>query len=286
MSTNGQARQFASSMLAGVIRRIAPRYIAGPELNDAVALCRFNEQQGWRSIICPWDGPHDSPLDVAASYQEALHTIAEKKLNCYLSIKVSSLKYDLSLLEDLLIIGAEFNIPIHFDSLGPDSASRSFVLLEKARKQYSNLGCTLPSRWLRSSQDAETAVQLGLSVRIVKGQWPDPVEPSVDADARFLDVVDVLAGRAAHVGVATHDIPLARQALSRLRAVETPCELEQLYGLPNRAKSVAVPLGVGVRVYVPYGYAYAPYALSQITKRPVIVGWLIRDLLLSKPRPH
>ena len=284
MSSNGPLHRFVSTFLARVMQRIAPKYIAGVEIDDAIGLCRSIEQRGWHSTICPWDGPHDSPLKVASSYRRALQIIGQEKLDCYLSIKVPSLKYDFNLLEELLDLGSEFNVRVHFDSLGPDSASSSFALLERAKKRYSNLGCTLPSRWLRSFRDAETAVELGLSARVVKGQWPDPAQPSVNAEARYLDLIDVLARRVPHVGVATHDVPLARQSLARLTMSGTPCELEQLYGLPNRVDLVARPLAVGTRIYVPYGYAYMPYALSQVIKRPEIIGWLLKDLLLAKPQ--
>jgi hypothetical protein len=46
-------------------------------------------------------------------------------------------------------------------------------------------------------------------------------------------------------------------------------------------RKVAARLRVGVRVYVPYGEAYMPYALGQIRRKPRILLWLAKDLAAS-----
>src|SRR5207247_3807890 len=118
-------------------------------------------------------------------------------------------------------------------------------------------GTTLPGRWKRSAADALWAAESGLTVRVVKGQWADPSNPAQDLRAGFLEVIDQLAGRAPHVAVATHDVPLAAEAIARLRSAGTSCEMELLHGLPMKASlRLARKLAVNLRVYVPYGKAY------------------------------
>ena len=275
-------RDKITKSLSKFVQRIGPKYIAGPAVEDAIRVSRQIHRCGWSSTICPWDSPHESPTVVASRYRKALHAIGAGMGDCYLSIKVPSLNYDFDVLKELLEIACQHNTRIHLDSLGPDTASASFAFLEKALKTYSNLGCTLPSRWRRSLADAEVAIQLGLPVRVVKGQWPDPTHPDDDSRASYLALVDVLSGRAASVGIATHDVKLAVASIVKLKNTATRCELEQLYGLPLRIAQVATPLRTNVRVYIPYGHAYLPYALSEIRKRPVVVGWLLRDALFNK----
>ena len=156
--------------------------------------------------------------------------------------------------------------------------------MEKGSRIYQNVSFTLPSRWRRSISDAERAIDLRVAVRVVKGQWPDPDDPKRDPSTSYLNLIDVLRGRATNVGVATHDASLATEALKRLRASETPCELEQLYGLPFLGLRVANRLGVCVRVYVAYGTAWLPYCISQVGRRPIILAWLARDFLQGNPR--
>jgi CelD/BcsL family acetyltransferase involved in cellulose biosynthesis len=277
-------RTSIGKLASRIVQHVAPRYIAGPAIEDAIRICRELDVKGWGSTICPWDGPNDTPKAIASTYTKALQAITAAKLDCYVSIKIPSLKYDFDLLRGLLEVASEHNTRVHFDSLAPDTASRSFALLSKAASIYKNIGCTLPSRWRRSATDAETAVGLGVAVRVVKGQWADPAQPDVDWRRHYLDLIDILAGRVPMVAVASHDVELARDSLLKLKQSRTPCQLEQLFGLPLRAREVAKPLGVTLRVYVPYGHAYVPYALAEIKKRPVILSWIVRDLLLNTTR--
>ncbi len=173
---------------------------------------------------------------------------------------------------------------LHFDSLAPETAERTQQMIDELLADVPGLdvGCTLPGRWRRSVEDAHWAARSDLFVRVVKGQWADPDDPDRDPQAGYLEVINQLAGRARRVAVATHDVALAAEALRRLRAARTPCELELLHGLPMRPSiQQARELGVGVRVYVPYGETYLPYALSQVRRRPRVLWWLVKDALAS-----
>jgi len=87
------------------------------------------------------------------------------------------------------------------------------------------------------------------------------------------------------VAIASHDAPLARDAIRYLRGAGTNCELELLYGLPERASLAAAEReDVRVRFYVPYGKAYLPYCLGQARRQPSLIWWLLRDSLLPSRR--
>jgi proline dehydrogenase len=275
-------RKAISRILSRAAQHIAPAYIAGPEIKDAIRISRQVDQSGWSSTLCPWDGPNESPEIVASSYRDALSALKGETLDCCLSIKVPSLNYDFNMLKEILDVASEQNTRIHFDALGPETASSSLAMLERALGFYKNLGYTLPARWRRSFSDANRLIDMGVAIRVVKGQWPDPVEPSLDPAACSLHLIDHLSGKAAKVAVATHNGALAKKSLIRLQGAGTPCELEQLFGLPLCVDRVAKPLNVKVRLYIPYGYAYLPYAVSEARKRPIVFAWFLRDLLIGK----
>jgi proline dehydrogenase len=273
-----------SRILYLAARKMAPAYIAGPRVEDAIGYCRKINALGWTSTVCPWDGPGDSSETVLASYRQALIAIRKEGLDTVLSIKVPSLDYDAGRVRELAAIAAESGVRIHFDALGPETASASLELLEKTAQHYPNLGYTLPARWKRSAEDARQLADLGVTIRIVKGQWADPVEASIDPAENFFKLAAFLSGKPVRVAVATHDAALARKSLAVVSGSGTPVELEQLFGLPICANEVAAPFGIGTRVYIPYGHAYLPYAFSEIRKRPVILGWLARDLIVGRSR--
>lgn len=257
----------------------ATSYVAGAEVPDAMRLCRQYAQRGITSAICPWDSPVDTPDQVCATYLTALQAIRDEGLDCYLSIKAPSLQYSLPRIASLVAVAESRGIRIHFDSLALESAHPSLLLLEEAVRLYGGIGYTLPSRWKRSLADAERVIELGVAVRVVKGQRSDPEGEQGNPNADFLALVDRLAGRAKLVAIATHDRELARESLRRLQRAGTTCELEQLYGLPMGWEQVARPLGVPARIYIPYGHAYLSYALSEVWRRPIIIAWLLKDLL-------
>jgi proline dehydrogenase len=153
-------------------------------------------------------------------------------------------------------------------------------VIEGWQRQGVTSGTTLPGRWRRSVDDAHWAIEKKAPVRVVKGQWPDPAAPHRDMRAGYLEVIDALAGRAASVGVATHDVALAATAIKRLRSRGTPVFWELLYGLPTQAAlRMAQTLAVDVRMYVPFGRSYLPYALGRLAAQPRMAMWLIKDLL-------
>jgi proline dehydrogenase len=98
-------------------------------------------------------------------------------------------------------------------------------------------------------------------------------------------VIDRLCGRAPAVAVATHDVALLTEAVRRLQAAGTPCEVELLYGLPFRAPALAArQMGVHIRLYVPYGHVAATYGIADIRRTPAALWWLAQDLLLGKDK--
>jgi len=278
-----QVRRLLRGGYLALARRAARAYVAGPELGDALRVCRWLSRHGYANTICFWNVGEDSPRQVADAYLAAVGALKQEPFDSYLSIKAPPLKFDPHLLAEILERIGPAALRIHFDSLGPDAADQTFSLIAAAAPGYGNLGCTLPGRWDRSLRDADWAVDLGLSVRVVKGQWADPDQPDMDLCAGFLAVIDRLARHARHVAVATHDAPLAYEALRRLRAAQTSCELELLYGLPvHHVIRVAARAGVPVRFYVPYGHAWLPYCLSQAQQNPRILWWVFQDALLGR----
>jgi len=259
-------------------RRAARAYVAGPALDDALGACRRAARRGIASTIGFWNGNDQSPEEVAAAYLDTVDGLGRANLDCYLSVKALPLGFSRELSNAIVMRARQAGVRVHFDSLGPETVEPTFAMLEDSRARHRRLGCTLPGRWSRSLRDADRAAELGLDVRVVKGQFPGDDE--MDPRTGFLAVVDRLAGRARFVAVATHDTPLARMALDHLLSAGTPCEAELLYGLPWRpAVRAARVKRVAARLYVPYGQAWLPYRLSEARENPGLLWWVTRDLV-------
>ena len=258
-----EAGEVEKTLKQRVIALAGRRYIAGTDIDDVARVCKRLSGLGYATTICYWDGPSDTPDGVLARYEQALAAVTG--LDSYLSVKATALDFSVERFARI----ANRGMRLHFDALAVHTVDRTFGLIGRLQ---GDRGCTLPGRWRRSDADAARALEMGLAIRIVKGQF----RGDNDRDPRLgvLSVVDRLAGRARHVGIATHDRELASEARHRLRMAGTPCELEQLYGIP-----LACP---PARVYVPYGQALLPYSLAQLKDNPKILFWLARDAVLRR----
>ena len=290
-------------------RRASRAYVPGPQLQDAVRWGHDRAPPGAGFTFGYFNGDGEPAAQVEAASGHAIAALAQLAarqggltsetsvtsvtgltgstgLTGYCSVKPPALAYDPAALERLAAQAAQHGQWLHVDSHGPETAEPTLAALEALRSRHTRLSLTLPGRWARSLRDAEWAAERALRVRVVKGQWPCPLRPEADPRAGFLAVIDRLAGQVAEVAVATHDADLARQAVRRLAARGTACELELLCGLPRRAAmALAHAERLPVRLYVPFGQAWLPYALQQVLRQPRLWPRLLRDSLAEAWQP-
>lgn len=253
------------------------RHVSGLDLGHAMAVARQEAAHGRRVTVGYWSQPSDRPAAIAAEYSKAIDAIADSLPGASISIKADQLGFDRALLYPVFRRAAERGVPVHFDSQEYGTVTSALAMLEAARDLGTEVSASLSSRWRRSIEDAERLIALKVGIRIVKGQGGDPTDPKIDPRLSFAALVAQCAGRASHAGVATHDPRVAGPALDALKAAGTPCALEQLVSLP-RLDALASRRGIPVQVYVAYGRFGLPYALAEVTRRPAIAGWILKDL--------
>ena len=274
-------RRVVSRVVRPLVRRAAQAYVAGEHLSDAITTLERLKTRSLSATVGFWDGTPDTPRSVADAYLQALKGLTDR--DAYLSIKLPALKFSAELATEVARAAAAAGIRLHCDAHDIELVEQTKSITADMLHCGAVVSCTLPGRWRRSVDDAGWAIENRLPVRVVKGQWADPAEQARDLRAGFLEVIDQLAGRASNVAVATHDIPLAVEAIRRLQVAGTPCTWELLYGLPMRAAvRQAAERNIPVRIYVPYGAAYMPYALGKLRQNPRIAWWLLRDMLCRK----
>lgn len=278
----------ASAVLLPLVTRAARAYVGGIAVEDALCVARRLELEGYAATIGYWDRGHDSLADIRAVYLNSIEAMAATSGDRYLSVKPPALRYSEPVAKELAAAAAPSCIRIHCDSHGADMADPSNAMLAAMGDHLGAdlLGTTLPGRWQRSLCDADWACARGFNVRVVKGQWPDPADPGRDIHLGFLEVIDRLAGRARHVSVATHDFGLGRDAISRLKAAGTSCDIEVLLGMPARPLlNWTKQNGIAVRVYVPYGAGFVPNAIGVLRRNPRLLPILVKgqfDQLVEK----
>lgn len=272
-----RVRAAAAVAARRVAARAARGYIAGATLGEARRTADVLLDRGYRLTLAYWDGVGEEPDTIVAQHGLAIEDIAAGGGD-YVSVKAPSFGFDRDATAALVAHARARSVAVHFDSLALDTVDPTLDLISSIPGGAQGIGITIPGRWRRSPADAVTLAAMGVVVRVVKGQWPDPGAPDLDSVDGFMAVVRAVAGTAGPVRVATHDGSLAKTALAMLGAEGTPAELEVLYGLPvRRALDVVAGTRYPVRVYLPYGHGWLPYALDGLDRSPRLMMRLVRD---------
>jgi proline dehydrogenase len=280
----GTIRMISASVLP-VLSRVAPNHVGGQTIEDAVRVAQRLSHEKTPSTLGFWDTADYSQRQVVDIYLATIRQLAGSGLDSYVSVKPPALRFATGAARELAAAASEADLRLHFDSHGPEAVERSHAMLQSMIDEVGadGLGTTIPGRWQRSLSDAGWAAERALNFRVVKGQWPDPCDPDRDMRAGFLAVIDQLAGRVPHVAVATHDLPLAEEAVRRLRSAGASFELEQILGMTTpQSLAWARQNNVKVRIYIPFGKGYIPNALGVLKRNPWLVWKLIKDMAAQR----
>jgi proline dehydrogenase len=283
-----------------IMRRLAGRYIAGEELEEALrrlAELRRRGHAGILDILGEDVEGEASVRGVAEDYLAAARAVAERQLDAYVSIKPTHLGlrhgeelcFELfdRIAGDCARLGRRLRVEME-DHTTTDATLRVFARL---RQRHENVGCVLQSRLLRSPRDVEALPRVPLDVRLVKGIYLEPREVAhVEAEpirAAYLGLARQLLERGARVGFATHDERLAEclfELVRELGVEPARYEMQVLLGVREPLWERWRSQGHAVRVYVPFGPEWRAYSMRRLRKNPELVRHVVRDLLRGRGR--
>ncbi len=268
-----------------VTSAVASRHVAGKNLSDALLICRWAESEGFKTVVSPWAGSLDTPRGMLDRYSAAIEAVRDREDVRYVSIKLDSINYDSGIFSDLVHLARMSRVQLHIDSLGPDTADTALTFVERAVSSSYFIGYTLASRWRRSLADSDRVADLGIPVRVVKGQWPDPYTDGLNCRRNFINISERLAKGCRRISVATHDLSLAKEVLAGLMLRNANFELEQFFSLPLNGVALAKQFGCPYRLYVSYGQPGIPYNIRFTLTRPRIAAWILADFALRARKP-
>ena len=252
--------------------------LPGPDVAWAIGAARAHAAAGRAVTFGYFQGAGEGPDDIL---QANLARIAALRTgppyDALLALKAPPLGFDPARLGQIADAAGEVGgeVGLMLDAHAPHHAKASLAALLALPP---GTGIALPARWRRSVQDAQALRAGPARIRLVKGEWADDAGDVSDVGGAYLALARALAGRAAPVAVASHDAALAGAALRLLRDAGTPVELELLRALPARqAMRAASALGVRVRVYLPFGPGWWPYAIDKALARPYLLAWYLKD---------
>jgi len=296
---------------------VSRRYVAGPNLNDAVKVMKRLSNEGSCFTIDVL-GEEINSMEEAKffleEYQNVVKAIIENNLDANLSIKPTAFgllldeNEGMKNIEILVKMAHENNLFVRLDMEDHRVTDATIqVMLKMHEKGLTNVGVVLQGRLFRTISDIEMIKQrLGANAdyRICKGIYLEPSEISHTERKPIIDAtnksIDAMLDAGAYVGIASHDYPVIDYALSALKSrgmgpnIADPrenagaprenkgpgYEFQMLLGVRGNLRRKLSKQGHLTRVYVPYGEKWYEYSIRRLKENPTIGTQIVKSFLL------
>jgi proline dehydrogenase len=271
-----------------IVRRIADRYIAGEEIDDAVAtVAQLNEDGMTATIDVLGEEIHNAEeaQEIVDAYFDTLNAIGEHGLDANISVKPTAvglkLGYDVGSanVESLVRHAGETGNFVRIDmedSTTTDDTVRMYRELREAG--LDNVGVVLQARLRRTLDDIAALADLEPNVRICKGIYLEPEEIAYtdfeEIRESYVQSLEALVETASYVGIATHDEFLISEGK---RIAKQRYEFQMLLGVRASLGKELVQEGERLRIYVPFGRQWYEYSLRRLQENPRIAGYVATD---------
>jgi proline dehydrogenase len=295
-----RSRTLQQAMVSlGPARSMARRFVAGERLEEAITAVEGLNGQGLLATLDHLGENVTSETEARDAAHELLDLLAAidaSGLRAGVSVKLTQLGLDLNpalaaeSVEQIVARAAEAGRFVRIDMESHEYVQPTLDLFEGLWGRYKNVGVVIQSYLYRSAGDVARLVELGASVRLVKGAYDEPPEVAypdkADTDASYVRLMEQLFSEEAQASgvypaIATHDTVLidwAKDHAQQHGILPERFEFQMLYGIRTGLQRQLAAEGYRVRAYVPYGEQWYPYLMRRLAERPANLLFLLRNL--------
>jgi proline dehydrogenase len=286
---------------------LARRYVAARDPEAAVAIAAdLHSQQGLRSSLFYLGEYVTSPDLVSENVAQKLAVIrqlAKTDLDCHVSVDPTQIGHAIDPasarknafgLARAITAAAQSRSGTHCLMLDMEDSSlvtATIALHDELRRGGLSVALTLQAYLRRTEQDLVAQIESGGRIRLVKGAFAAPTTIAFtkqsyikDNYRRLIELMFSVNARAAgfYPIVATHDERLHDFTISVARSngwTAEEYEFEMLLGVRSNVSAALARRGYRVRLYVPFGRDWWPYAARRIGENPRNGLLLARSLI-------
>lgn len=277
-----------------LVRVFANKYIAGDNINDAVATVKVLNT---KSIMATIDVLGESIKDRNEAVQskneslEVLGTIVKENLNGNLSVKLTMLglamDYDLckSLFTEILDEAKRNNIFVRIDMENSEVTDITIKMYKEMRAKYDNVGLVLQAYLKRTENDVIQLTEEKSNFRLCKGIYVEPetiaFKSKQEIRDNYLKVLKLMFERNSYVGIATHDDYLtdgAEKIIKEMNLSNDKYEFQMLLGVREWLRDKLAAKGYRIRVYVPFGKRWYEYSIRRFQENPNVAGQVLKSI--------
>ena len=280
-----------------LVRKIAGRYMAGEELDEAIATIRNLNREGCAATVDVLGESTKSERDAAEKldqYKQVLDALDEHDLESGISVKLTGLGLALDEhlcrrnLKEVIAYAGERGRFVRVDMEDSPYTATTLELVLEMHERHGNTGAVIQAYMRRSLKDVMRLAEAGVSVRLCKGIYDEPREIAYkDFDTvrqNYVLLLEELFKGGVYVGVATHDEYLVWHALRLIHQMELSrhrYEFQMLLGVDEELRRILVNVGHKVRVYVPFGKDWYEYSTRRLKENSKIARYVAKDVIGS-----
>lgn len=278
-------------------QRVSRRFVAGTEINDALAATRAMNGLGLgvsvdnlgENVTNADEARHSAQL-----YHQLLDRMSDQNLNANVSLKLTHMGLDLDeamayqITSALVEHAARIKNFVRVDMEGSPYTERTLDFVRRLHRNPAfagRVGAVIQSYLFRSEKDVEQLVAEGIRVRLCKGAYREPpeiaFEQKSDVDANYIKLMKMLLKSGVYHGIATHDEKMIR-ATKEFAKIEniprTAFEFQMLYGVRRDLQQKLIKEGWRCRVYIPFGSEWYPYLMRRLAERPANAIFILKNL--------
>lgn len=299
MSAAASSRVKRGVELAPLTRGIVNRFVAGEDVNSALAASRQLVASG---LLASIDRLGEAVMEpeqaavTAGAYVSLLNAVAEAGLAelCEVSLKLSSLGQALGADGEQIALDHARTVcaaardaltTVTIDMEDHTTTDATLSALRALREDFPSVGAVVQAQLVRTEADCRDLAGVGSRVRLCKGAYREPAsvahQDRAAVDLSYVRCLRILMRGKGYPMVATHDPRLvgiaAAMAVQAARA-KGDYEYQMLFGVRPDEQHRLAARGEKIRVYLPYGGEWYPYLMRRLAERPANVTFFLRAI--------
>jgi proline dehydrogenase len=300
---------------------LARQFVAGPDTEELLATVQMLRSQGCTSSIFYLGEYVEQPEVIDETISRlivASRALASSGVDVHISVDPTQIglmideatcRTNARRLAEEIAFATAARSGSHRDYLVLDMEDSSVTqftvdLYRELRTASLPTAVTIQAYLNRTESDLRDLVGSGGAIRLVKGAFAERKQVAAtrrsEIDRRFLRCADLMLSDVARESglypvFATHDEELIEKTVAMADLRDWPksdYEFEMLLGVRTELHETLTSREEQLRLYVPFGEDWWPYAARRVGESPRNLGFLIRSLLASsfrgrrRGRPH
>ncbi|MBN2425069.1 MAG: proline dehydrogenase family protein [Calditrichaceae bacterium] len=282
-----------------VVGFFSKRYIAGPNLEDAVRVVKQLNSEGIMATLdLLGEEVKDKKISIEATeeYKRMLKVISKEKLDSNVSVKPTHMGLNLDAefcyenIKSIIETAKSYNNFVRIDMEDHTTTDATINMYLKLKNDYEGyVGTALQAYMRRTSDDVNQLSKYNANLRLCKGIYNEPREIAYKdmeiINANYKHSLEKLLRNKCYVGIATHDEILVWHALKVIEDLmlnREQYEFQMLLGVDEQLRTIIVDAGHRLRVYVPYGKDWYGYSTRRLKENPRMAGMIFKKIFHLK----